>query len=89
VIDTSADLFMAQGAQAHVRSEWAPAFEAAAAKLWIEGVRATTVYIGSASKAIDASPSNDGYIQSFQVKLRHELLEGKEVKHAVRSAGAH
>jgi transposase InsO family protein len=42
VIDVLADLFIARGIPAHVRSDQGPEFVAGAAKGWIRGVGAVT-----------------------------------------------
>jgi putative transposase len=68
VIDTLADLFVARGAPAHVRSDQGPEFVAAAVKGWIAGVGAATAFIEK------ASPWENGYVESFNGKLRDELL---------------
>ncbi len=79
VIDTLADLFIACGAPAHIRSDGGPEFVAAAVKGWIEGVGARTAYIEK------ASPWENGYVESFNGKLRDELLNG-EVFNTLREA---
>ena len=71
VIDTLADLFIARGAPAHIRSDQGPEFVAEAVKSWIEGVGAKTAYIEK------ASPWENGYVESFNGKLRDELLNGE------------
>jgi transposase InsO family protein len=79
VIDVLADLFMAGGAPTHIRSDQGPEFVAAAVKAWIEGVGAKTAYIEK------ASPWENGYVESFNGKLRDELLNG-EVFNTLREA---
>jgi transposase InsO family protein len=79
VIDVLADLFMARGAPTHIRSDQGPEFVAAAVKAWIEGVGAKTAYIEK------ASPWENGYVESFNGKLRDELLNG-EVFNTLREA---
>ena len=71
VIDVLADLFIARGAPAHIRSDQGPEFVAEAVKGWIEGVGAKTAYIEK------ASPWENGYVESFNGKLRDELLNGE------------
>jgi transposase InsO family protein len=68
VIDTLADLFIARGAPAHIRSDQGPEFVATAVKGWITGVGAKTAYIEK------ASPWENGCVESFNGKLRDELL---------------
>jgi transposase InsO family protein len=79
VIDTLADLFIARGRPAHIRSDQGPEFVAEAVKGWIEGVGAKTAYIEK------ASPWENGYVESFNGKLRDELLNG-EVFNTLREA---
>jgi Integrase core domain len=69
VIDVLADLFVARGVPAHIRSDQGPEFVAEAVKGWIAGVGAATAFIGK------ASPWEDGYVESFNGKLRDELLD--------------
>ena len=49
VIDTLADLFIARGAPAHIRSDQGAEFVAEAVKAWITGVGTETAYIEKAS----------------------------------------
>lgn len=71
VIDVLADLFLARGKPAHIRSDQGPEFIAEAVKAWIAGVGASTAYIEK------ASPWENGYVESFNGKLRDELLNGE------------
>ena len=79
VIDVLADLFVARGVPAHVRSDQGPECVAAAVQGWIAGVGAATAYIEK------ASPWENGYVESFNGKLRDELLNG-EVFSTLREA---
>ncbi len=49
VMDVLADLFLAHGTPAHIRSDQGPEFVAKAVKAWIAGVDAKTAYIEKAS----------------------------------------
>jgi transposase InsO family protein len=69
VIDVLADLFLARGVPAHIRSDQGPEFVAEAVKGWIAGVGAATAFIEK------ASPWENGYVGSFDGKLRDELLD--------------
>jgi transposase InsO family protein len=71
VIDTLADLFIARAAPAHIRSDQGPEFVAEAVKAWITGVGTKTAYIEK------ASPWENGYVESFNGRLRDELLNGE------------
>lgn len=72
VIDVLADLFIARGAPGHMRSDQGPEFIAEAVKGWITGVGAKTAFIEK------ASPWENGYVESFNGKLRDELLNMEE-----------
>jgi transposase InsO family protein len=71
VIDALADLFILRGVPAHVRSDNGPEFVAAAVREWIVAVGASTAYI------TPGSPWENGYVESFNGKLRDELLNGE------------
>jgi putative transposase len=71
VIDVLAELFLSHGTPAHIRSDQGPEFIAEAVKGWIAGVGARTAYIEK------ASPWENGYVESFNGKLRDELLNGE------------
>jgi putative transposase len=71
VIDVLADLFIARGAPVHIRSDNGPEFVADAVKGWISGVGARTAFIEK------GSPWENGYVESFNGKLRDELLNAE------------
>jgi transposase InsO family protein len=79
VIDTLADLFILRGVPGHIRSDNGPEFIAAAVRNWIAAVGAKTAYIEK------GSPWENGYIESFNGKLRDELLNG-EIFYSLREA---
>ncbi|MFN7635134.1 MAG: IS3 family transposase [Acetobacteraceae bacterium] len=79
VIDVLAELFLTHGTPVHIRSDQGPEFIAEAVKCWIAGVGAKTAYIEK------ASPWENGYVESFNGKLRDELLNG-EVFNTLREA---
>jgi len=79
VIDTLADLFILRGIPGHIRSDNGSEFIAAAVKDWIAAVGAKTAYIEK------GSPWENGYIESFNGKLRDELLNG-EIFYSLREA---
>ena len=56
---------------AHVRSDQGPEFIAEAVKGWIGAVGAQTAYIER------GSPWENGYVESFNGRLRDELLNGE------------
>src|ERR671916_988141 len=71
VVDTLADLFIARGVPAHIRSDNGPEFAAKAVRGWIAAVGAKTAFIEP------GSPWENGYVESFNGKLRDELLDGE------------
>lgn len=71
VIDTLADLFIMRGVPGHVRSDNGPEIIAKAVREWIVAVGAKTAFIEP------GSPWENGYCESFNSKLRDELLNGE------------
>jgi putative transposase len=71
VIEALCDLFIVRGIPAHIRSDNGPEFIAAALREWIAAVGARTAYIEP------GSPWENGYVESFNGKLRDELLNGE------------
>jgi transposase InsO family protein len=71
VIEALADLFILRGVPAHIRSDNGPEFVAQALRDWIAAVGARTAYIEL------GSPWENGYCESFNGKLRDELLNGE------------
>ena len=79
MIDTLADLFILRGIPGHIRSDNGSEFIATAVRNWIAAVGAKTAYIEK------GSPWENGYIESFNGKLRDELLNG-EIFYSLREA---
>ena len=71
MIDVLTDLFILRGVPAHVRSDNGPEFIARSVQAWITGVGAKTAYIAP------GSPWENGYVESFNARLRDELLDGE------------
>ena len=71
VIDALSDLFILRGVPAYIRSDNGPEFVAQALRDWIEAVGTKTAYIEP------GSPWENGYCESFNGKLRDELLNGE------------
>ena len=71
VLETLADLMILRGPPAYVRSDNGPEFIATALREWIAAVGAQTAYIEP------GSPWENGYCESFNSKLRDELLNGE------------
>jgi putative transposase len=79
VIDALSDLFILRGVPAHIRSDNGPEFVAKAVQEWIAAVGASTAYIER------GSPWENGFIESFNARLRDELLDG-EIFYTLREA---
>ncbi len=68
VIDRLADLFMRKGVPEHIRSDNGPEFTAKAVREWLARLKVKPLFIQP------GSPWENGYIESFNGKLRYELL---------------
>ena len=79
VIDMLSDLFILRGVPGHIRSDNGPEFIARAVQEWIRAVGAQTAYI------TPGSPWENGYIESFNARLRDELLNG-EIFYSLKEA---
>jgi len=79
VIDVLSDLFILCGVPGHIRSDNGPEFVAKAVQEWITAVGAKTAYIAP------GSPWENGFIESFNARLRDELLDG-EIFYSLREA---
>ena len=79
VIYTLADLFLEYGIPEHIRSDNGPEFIATAVREWLADLGGVTLFIEP------GSPWENGYIESFNGKLRYELLNG-EVFHTLEEA---
>jgi putative transposase len=71
VIETLSDLFILRGVPEHIRSDNGPEFVALAVQEWIAAVGAKTAYI------TPGSPWENGFVESFNARLRDELLNGE------------
>jgi len=71
VIDQLFNLFILRGIPEHVRSDNGPEFTAKAIRKWLERLGVKTLFIEP------GSPWENGYIESFNGKLRDELLNGE------------
>src|ERR687894_298814 len=79
VIDVLSDLFILRGVPGHIRSDNGPEFVAKAVQEWITAVGARAAYIAP------GSPGENGFIESFNARLRDELLGG-EIFYSLREA---
>lgn len=71
VLERLSDLFVRRGVPQHVRSDNGSEFTAKAVRDWLARVEVKTLYIEP------GSPWENGYIESFNGKLRDELLNGE------------
>ena len=79
VVDTLTDLFILRGVPSFIRSDNGPEFIAEIVRNWIAAVEAKTAYIEP------GSPWENGYCESFNARLRDELLNG-EVFYTLKEA---
>ena len=71
VIERLADLFITRGIPDNIRSDNGPEFTAKAVRKWLRRLGVTTLFIEP------GSPWENGYIESFNGKLRDGLLNGE------------
>jgi transposase InsO family protein len=79
VLETLADVMISRGTPAYIRSDNGPEFVARALRGRIANVGTQTAYIEP------GSPWENGYCESFNSKLRDELLNG-EIFYTLREA---
>jgi len=66
-----ADLMLVHGSPDHIRSDNGPEFVARAVQLWLGNVGVKTLFI------TPGSPWENGYIESFNARVRDEFLKGE------------
>jgi transposase InsO family protein len=71
VIERLADLFITRGIPDNIRSDNGPEFTAKAVRKWLGRLGVTTLFIEP------GSPWENGYVESFNGKLRDGLLNGE------------
>lgn len=79
VIETLAELFLTKGVPEHIRSDNGPEFIAKRLREWLGNLEVKPLYIAP------GSPWENGYIESFNGKLRDELLN-REIFYTVKEA---
>ncbi len=79
VLEHLAWLFATRGVPAHIRSDNGPEFTAQVVRDWLRRVGVKTLFIEP------GSPWENGYVESFNGKLRDELLNG-EIFYTLREA---
>ena len=71
VIEQLYELFLLRGVPEHIRSDNGPEFTAKAVRKWLNRIGVKTLFIEP------GSPWENGYVESFNSKLRDELLNGE------------
>ena len=71
VLERLAELFVNRGVPDHIRSDSGPEFTSRAVREWLERIGVKTLFIEP------GSPWENGYVESFNGKLRDELLNGE------------
>jgi transposase InsO family protein len=66
-----ADLFIEHGLPEHIRSDNGPEFIARKLRMWLKDIGVKTLYIEP------GSPWENGYCESFNGKMRYQLLDGE------------
>jgi putative transposase len=79
VLETMADVMLVRGIPEHIRSDNGPEMTAKVVRQWLGNVGAKTLYIEP------GSPWENGYCESFNGKLRDELLNG-EIFYSLKEA---
>ncbi|QDT93637.1 Integrase core domain protein [Gimesia algae] len=71
ILERLSDLFVRRGVPDHIRSDNGPEFTAKKVRNWLQRIEVKTQFIEP------GSPWENGYIESFNGKLRDELLNGE------------
>jgi transposase InsO family protein len=79
VLDCLTDLFVKHGTPEHIRSDNGPEFTAKVVRNWLERIGVKTLFIEP------GSPWENGYNESFNGKLRDEMLD-REIFYTLREA---
>ena len=79
VVEVLTDLFIERGVPVHIRSDNGSEFIAKRVREWLERLQVRPLYIEP------GSPWENGYIESFNGKMRDELLNG-EIFYSLKEA---
>ena len=79
VLECLADLFVIKGVPEHIRSDNGPEFTARVVRNWLPRVGASPLFIEP------GSPWENGYVESFNGKLRDEFLD-REIFYTLKEA---
>ena len=83
VLERLSDLFVCKGVPDHIRSDNGSEFTAKSVREWLGRVGVKTLFIEP------GSPWENGYVESFNGKLRDELLEREAFDTLLEAKGAH
>ena len=81
-LETLAALFVTHGVPAHIRSDNSPEFTAGLVRLWLAALDVETLFIEP------GSPWENGYVESFNGKLRDELEDARSKRIRLKSVDA-
>ena len=76
VLETLTELLLTYGIPANIRSDNGSEFTAELVRLWLEALGVQTLFIEP------GSPWENGYVESFNGKLRDELVGPRDLLHA-------
>jgi len=79
VIEALAEVMLRRGAPGYLRSDNGPEFIALAVRRWLSERTVATLYIAP------GSPWENGYVESFNSRLRDELLAGEVFDHLLEA----
>ena len=79
MIETFADVMLQRGIPEHIRSDNGPEMTAKVVRSWFQKIGSKTLFIEP------GSPWENGYCESFNGKLRDELLNG-EIFYSLKEA---
>jgi putative transposase len=87
VLEVLAELMLARGTPSHIRSDNGPEFAAVAVKEWLGNLGVNTRAPRASLRDViePGSPWENGYVESFNSKLRDELLDG-EIFYSLKEA---
>jgi len=74
VLEVLGELFLTHGVPDHIRSDNGPEFTAASIRQWLARIGVRTLFIEP------GSPWENGYVESFNGRLRDECLIGRSSK---------
>lgn len=87
MLEVLAELMLARGTPSHIRSDNGPEFAAVAVKEWLGNLGVNTRAPRTSLRDViePGSPWENGHVESFNSKLRDELLDG-EIFYSLKEA---